>query len=87
MLQAVPFLEGTYSDSYNYDTPCPPMPDRVAEYEHGSGKKVTAITAMPHILARLSSTPCAPLNHERANSIRRIGPCLDHHEPRGGVCE
>ena len=25
--------------------------------------------------------------HERSNSTQRIGPCLDHHEPRGGVCE
>ena len=25
--------------------------------------------------------------HERANSIERVGPCLEHHEPRGGVYE
>ena len=30
-LQAVPFLEGTYSDSYDFENPCPPTPARVDE--------------------------------------------------------
>ena len=46
-LQAIPFLEGTYSDSYGFDKPCPPTPARVADYELVSGSKVSAITSMP----------------------------------------